>query len=178
MSSRLRGGKLWWVGGAVLLAAVVVVAVTRLNRPRGAIHLRDVTGRTGIAFRHTDGGSGRRYIVETVTAGLALFDYNGDGLIDVYFINGAPLRGTKVDKPPTNALYRNDGRFRFADVTALAGVGDTGFGLGPHDRVDRVEVRWIGGGADVLENVDVDQLLPITEGSTRTTGTRLLRSGK
>ena len=57
------------------------------------IRLGDVTAQTGITFRHTDGGSGERYIVETVAAGLALFDYDGDGDIDIYFLNGAPLQG-------------------------------------------------------------------------------------
>jgi len=99
-------------------------------RAAGPITLRDVTRQTGITFRHTDGSSGRRYIVETVSAGLALFDYDGDGDVDIYFLNGAPLRGTKVTVAPTNALYRNDGNWRFTDVTAEAGVGDTGYGLG------------------------------------------------
>lgn len=94
------------------------------------IQLHDVTKETGITFRHTDGSSGQRYIVETVTAGLALFDYDRDGLIDIYFLNGAPLKGTRVEKPPTNALYRNLGNMTFADVTQQARVGDTGFGLG------------------------------------------------
>ena len=97
----------------------------------GSIQLRDVTGETAVAFVHTDGSSGQRYIPETVTAGLALFDYNGDGFIDVYFLNGAPLRGAETDgPPPRNALYRNEGGWRFTDVTDEAGVGDTGFGLG------------------------------------------------
>ena len=65
-----------------------------------------------------------------MTAGLALFDYNGDGRIDVYFVNGAPLPGTDVAVAPTNALYRNDGGWRFTDVTDQARVADTGFGLG------------------------------------------------
>jgi len=94
------------------------------------IVLRDVTKETGITFTHTDGGCGRRYIMETVSAGLALFDYNGDGDIDIYFLNGAPLEGTKCDMAPKNGLYRNEGGWRFTDVTEEAGVGDTGYGLG------------------------------------------------
>ncbi len=57
----------------------------------GPIVLRDVTKQTGIGFRHTDGSSGRHYIVETVASGMATFDYDGDGKIDLYFLNGAPL---------------------------------------------------------------------------------------
>lgn len=95
-----------------------------------SIRLRDVTKQTGISFVHTDGSSGKRYIVETVSAGVALFDYDGDGYVDIYFLNGAPLRGTVVEVTPKNALYRNEGGWKFADVTDSAGVGDTGYGLG------------------------------------------------
>ena len=94
------------------------------------IQLHDVTKATRIAFKHTDGSSGRRYIAETVSAGLATFDYDGDGDVDIYFLNGAPLPGTKVKIPPKNALYRNDGNWKFTDVTDKAGVGDKGYGLG------------------------------------------------
>ncbi len=94
------------------------------------IQLCDVTGESGIAFVHTDGSCGQRYIPETVTGGLALFDYDGDGYVDVYFVNGAPLRGSPSGEPPQNALYRNEGHCKFTDVTEKAGVGDTGFGLG------------------------------------------------
>jgi hypothetical protein len=105
-------------------------AVDRPPRAQGEIRLRDVTAQTGMAFIHTDGSSGRRYIIETMSAGLALFDYDGDGRIDVYFLSGAPLRGAEADVPPKNALYRNEGDWRFTDVTEQAGVGETGFGLG------------------------------------------------
>ena len=96
----------------------------------GAFHFLDVTSQTGIDFVHTDGSSGRRYIIETVAAGLALFDYDGDGDDDIYFLNGAPLRGTSTQTTPRNRLYRNDGHWRFTDVTQSAGVGDAGYGLG------------------------------------------------
>lgn len=97
---------------------------------RSPIQLRDVTSETGISFVHTDGSTGERYIMETVTAGLALFDYDRDGDIDIYFLNGAPPPQPRTDPPPRNALYRNDGAWKFTDVTEEAGVGDQGFGLG------------------------------------------------
>ncbi|GIW96668.1 MAG: RNA-binding protein [Pirellulaceae bacterium] len=90
----------------------------------------DATREAGIDFVHTHGGSGKRYLVETICAGLALFDYDGDGLIDIYFLNGAPLDQQEIAPPPRNALYRNMGGFRFIDVTEEAGVGDSGYGLG------------------------------------------------
>ncbi|MFC1636655.1 CRTAC1 family protein [Planctomycetota bacterium] len=95
-----------------------------------SIIFHDVTKETGITFRHTDGSSGRRYIMETVAGGLALFDYDKDGDVDIYFLNGEPLKGAKFDVPPKNALYRNEGNWKFTDVTEQARVGDTGYGLG------------------------------------------------
>ena len=118
------------------LAAVSAVAVLGfaplLSRAAGggAIHLRNVTSETGITFQHSDGSSGRRYIVETVASGLATFDYDGDGLIDIYFLTGTPLQGTKAEVMPKNRLYRNLGGFKFRDVTDKAGVGEAGYGLG------------------------------------------------
>ena len=130
------------LAGVVAMALAMLALGTAFWRPRptsapkppvpaSPILLRDVTEHTGITWRHTDGSSGKRYIVETISAGLATFDYDGDGLVDIYFVNGAPLRGTNWEGPlPRNALYRNRGNFQFEDVTEAAGVGDTGYGLG------------------------------------------------
>ncbi|WP_347246085.1 CRTAC1 family protein [Thermogutta sp.] len=65
-----------------------------------------------------------------MSAGLLLFDYNNDGWIDIYFLNGAPLPGYTGPPSPRNHLYRNLGNWRFVDATDQAGVGDTGYGLG------------------------------------------------
>jgi len=111
----------------LLLVAALFFASAGAAEP---ILLRDVTRETGVTFRHTDGGSGRHYIVQTVASGVATFDYDRDGWIDIYFLNGRPLRGTRTDSAPRNALYRNVGGFRFEDVTDQAGVGDLGYGLG------------------------------------------------
>ena len=97
---------------------------------QGGIRFVDVSAETGIGFEHTNGASGRFHIVETVSAGLALFDYDQDGDIDIYFLNGAFHDSSPSGPLPTNALYRNEGRWRFADVTKQAGVGAPGYGLG------------------------------------------------
>ena len=55
-----------------------------------------------MTFRHTDGSSGQYYIIESVTAGLATFDYDRDGLIDIYFLNGAPLQGAPRPEVPAD----------------------------------------------------------------------------
>jgi hypothetical protein len=54
---------------------------------QNTILLRDVTRQTGITFQHTDGSSGQRYIMETVSAGLALFDHDSDGDVDAVILN-------------------------------------------------------------------------------------------
>ena len=125
----LKGGRERWTGFVWLLIPVLLCAFYNVCNG-GPVTLRDVTRETGISFIHTDGGCGKYYAVEPFSAGLALFDYDNDGKIDIYFLNGAPLKGTKVDVVPKNVLYRNEGNWKFTDVTDKAGVGDTGFGLG------------------------------------------------
>ena len=94
------------------------------------IRFKDITSETGIDFVHTDGGSGKHFIVETICSGLAIFDFDGDGLMDIYLLNGAYHEGTKPEETPINRLYRNIGDCRFTDVTDSAGVGDASHSLG------------------------------------------------
>jgi hypothetical protein len=95
------------------------------------IHFRDATESAGIHFVHTDGSSGKRYIMETVASGLGLIDFDGDGYPDIYFLTGTPLSGaTQPARQPTNALYRNNHNGTFTDVTVQSGVGIAGYSLG------------------------------------------------
>lgn len=110
--------------------AILLLCQTSATAAECPIQLTDVTKGSGIDFIHSHGGSGKQYTIEFMVAGLALFDYDGDGFTDVYFLNGAPLKGTHVDTLPKNCLYRNNGDWTFTDVTETAGVGDTGYGLG------------------------------------------------
>lgn len=132
--NRLRRSSVPFAAAAIVSLALLATACRPASAPQpetaGPIQLRDVTSESGITFVHTDGSSGRRYIVESMSTGLATFDYDGDGLIDIYFPNGAPLPGAPTDPPPRHALYRNLGDCRFAEVTEQAGVAATAFGLG------------------------------------------------
>jgi hypothetical protein len=121
---------LWINAGFRYMAISILLLVFSDAYPKSFIVLNDVTKETGITFVHTDGGYGKRYIMETVSAGLALFDYDGDGYVDIYFLNGAPLKGSEDKTKPENKLYRNEGNWTFTDVTEKAGVGDKGYGLG------------------------------------------------
>jgi hypothetical protein len=104
----------------------------------------DVTDRSGLDFTHFNGMSGELYFPEMMGSGVALLDYDGDGDLDVYLVQGQMLGDDGVDralfpppgKPPlTDRLYRNDGPDaagvpRFADVTDAAGLTATGYGMG------------------------------------------------
>lgn len=96
----------------------------------GGIAFHDMTTETGITFVHNDGGCEKKYIAENVSAGLALFDYDNDGLVDIYLLTGTPLKGCPPDPKIRNALYRNEGNWRFTDITEKSGLGDGGYGLG------------------------------------------------
>jgi enediyne biosynthesis protein E4 len=95
------------------------------------IQLTDVTKESGITFEHSTGSGGQGFLVEGVVGGLALFDFDNDGLIDIYFTNGAPLQGSHLAEGSLRpALYRNLGGMKFVDVTNQAGIGFRGYGLG------------------------------------------------
>ena len=94
------------------------------------IRFADVTAAVGIRFRHTSGLSGRKYGVETLGSGAAFFDYDGDGRMDLYVVNGADLPGHISPHPPRNALYRNQANGLFVETAVEVGVADAGYGMG------------------------------------------------
>jgi hypothetical protein len=115
----------------VRAAVISPAANAAASAQRSPIQFRDITTQTQIAFVHTDGNCGKFYVVEAAASGLATFDFDGDGLVDIYFLSGTPLQGAAPDAPPGgNVLYRNLGGFQFQDVTAAAGVGPAGYGVG------------------------------------------------
>ena len=93
------------------------------------ILLTDFSTESGLDFKHQYDGLGEKYILEALASGIATIDYDADGLMDVYFLNGASI-GTKMTELLPNALYRNLGGFKFARVTEASGTDDRNFSTG------------------------------------------------
>jgi enediyne biosynthesis protein E4 len=109
-------------------AAVVVFAAEQLQFPV----FTDTTKNSGIAFKHSYGDHHLDNIVEGTGAGTCVFDFDNDGLSDLYFVTGTWTRGVSDNEGRdlrgklSNRLYRNLGNGRFADVTERAGAGGNG----------------------------------------------------
>lgn len=92
---------------------------------------REVTAATGITFVHRNGATPAKHLIETLGAGVAVLDYDGDGRPDLYFPDGGRVPERIGEQAPGGSrLYRNLGGWKFEDVTARAGVAGRGFMLG------------------------------------------------
>jgi hypothetical protein len=94
------------------------------------IQFTDVTNRAGIDFNHFDGHTENEYIMETMGSGVGWLDYDQDGLMDLFLVQGSSFIPPSPSPPPTCKLYKNLGDGRFRDVTAEVGLGHTGCGQG------------------------------------------------
>jgi hypothetical protein len=92
--------------------------------------MQDVSLDTGVDWEHTTGKSGQGYLVEGVATGLASFDYDLDGFVDIYFLNGRSLKNPDFVSVKGNAFYRNLGDFRFVEVTVASATSEFAYGLG------------------------------------------------
>ena len=96
-----------------------------------AIQFENVIERSKIRFKLKNSVSSQRYTFETMAGGVALFDYNNDGLLDIFFTNGAAIPSLeKSDATYSNRLFRNNGDGTFTDVTEKAGLQGIGYSMG------------------------------------------------
>src|ERR1700761_5519406 len=95
----------------------------------GAVYETQPATKTGITFVHDNAVSTHRYLPESMGPGVAIFDYDNDGWMDLYFTNSGPSDFFTPKHPLRNALYRNNHDGTFTDVTAKAGVEGKDFGI-------------------------------------------------
>ena len=122
----------------------------------------DVTQASGVDFLNNSSSTSQKYLLESMVGGVAAFDYNGDGLLDLYFVNGASIsdpmtEGQTPDKSEPeywNRLYRNDGDWQFTDMTEEAGVRGDHFGqgvaAGDYDNDGRADLFLANFGRNIL----------------------------
>jgi len=103
-----------------------------ITDPKAPVIFEDVTGKTAMAnFKHRAGALQKNYIFETPASGVAIFDYDGDSMPDIYLLNGSTIGAMNgKEKAPRAALYRNLGNWKFEEVTEKAGVANERFGFG------------------------------------------------
>jgi hypothetical protein len=119
-------------GRSLALASVLVAALTSLPSARQAVpRFENVAAGSGIDFVLANAPTPEKRLIETMPGGLAAFDYDGDGLVDLFFANGnQTIADAKAGEAFHNRLYRNLGGFRFEDRTAAAGLQGRGYAMG------------------------------------------------
>jgi hypothetical protein len=101
------------------------------QKPAPKIVFENVAESAGVHMVVNNSVTPEKHQIETMLAGVAVFDYNNDGLLDIYVVNGARIPSMdKSDPRFFNRLYRNDGNGKFTDVTEQAGVKGEGYGMG------------------------------------------------
>jgi len=165
------------VGGTVLpgcrpreaVQPTVPVADPRPAKPPPKIPFSDITASAGITFQHANGAYGEKLLPETMGGGVAFFDADGDGDADLLFVNSTdwPGRSAAGSRPPTAALYRNDGAGKFTDITAGSGLDVPLYGMGvatgDYDNDGRTDLLITTvGGARLFHNEGKGQFRDVT----------------
>ena len=121
-----------------LLLPIPFLALLVAQQARAPIRFEDVTEKAGVQFTHSFGAEKLGSLLESTGGGAVWFDYNNDGLLDLYVVSGIPLEKgmhpyplrKPPATPPHNHLFRNDGNGHFTDVTEQAGVAANVFSMG------------------------------------------------
>ena len=116
-----------WMRTVLIFLGLAAVSMA----PDAKICFENIVVPSGISFVLDNSATPQKHQIETMIAGVAVFDYNNDGLLDIYFVNGAAVPGLDKSNPRYyNRLYRNNGDETFTDVTDSAGLRGAGYGMG------------------------------------------------
>lgn len=150
----------------IVAAAMLLAGIIQILPASSPVTFTDVTGSSGITFRHAASKTAVKFLPETMGGGVAIFDADGDGRLDLFFTNGAAVStDTTSARPPdkrqprfSNRLYRNLGDWTFEDVTERAGLAGTrydfGVAVGDYDNDGDVDLHITGLGGNTLYRND------------------------
>ena len=114
-----------------LLPTAAAVAIALAAAGPGPILFEEIAAKSGLNFRSNSSPTPNKNQPETMVAGVALLDYDNDGYLDVYFVNGAAIPSLRKEGPQySNRLYHNNHDGTFMDVTEKAGLAGAGYGMG------------------------------------------------
>ena len=138
---------------AIIILLMAVTAFAPIKRP----HYIDIAPKSDIAYRSNNDVRGRKYFQQPMCGGVGILDYDGDGLMDVFFSNGAQLPELKKTSGSFyNCLLRNKGNNKFEDVTDKAGVSGQqldfsyGVAVGDYDNDGRPDIFIANTGKNTL----------------------------
>jgi hypothetical protein len=143
---------------AALLVSSVLVTGQRHDTPGTRVQFTDISEAAGVNFRHVNGASPDKHLVETIGSGGLFFDYDNDGWIDIFLVDGGSLADPAVAKQARHRLFHNRGHGMFDDVTERSGIshGDYGMGAcaGDYDNDGLVDLYVTNFGPNVLYHND------------------------
>jgi hypothetical protein len=146
------------VAAGLLLSMVTAGTAYQRNPATGtavaAAAFRDVAAGAGIDFTHLNGASPAKHFPETMGSGGLFFDYDNDGWIDVFLVDGGSAASPAVARTARHRLYRNRQNGTFEDVTAKSGIRHSGYGMGAcagdYDNDGRVDLYVTNAGSNML----------------------------
>jgi hypothetical protein len=113
----------------VILLTGVLAFVSNIYFPPASVLFNDITSKSGITFKHALSPE-KKYIAESMSGGVAFFDFDNDGYLDIFLVNSLTVELLKANQKTRSVLYRNNRDGTFSDVTDKARVGDVGWGMG------------------------------------------------
>ncbi len=150
--------KLPWALAAVMAGGIINAAApggqAYPTAQTATLRFTDATREAGIDFRHVNGASPDKHLVETMGSGGLFFDYDDDGWIDLFLVDGGSFADPAVARRARHRLFRNRGNGTFQDVTAQSGIQHRDYGMGAcagdYDNDGRVDLYVTNVGPNTL----------------------------
>jgi hypothetical protein len=154
---RARGARTAIAAAVVLVVGDIPAGQQYATAPAGsapAVRFTDVAREAGLDFQHVNGASADKHLAETMGSGGLFFDYDGDGWIDIFLVDGGSIADPAVARTARHRLYRNRGNGTFEDTTGRSGIRHRGYGMGAcagdYDNDGRVDLYLTNVGPNAL----------------------------